>query len=73
MFSIKSELNSNGRIVEGALQCYNYLLKENEDFYVVTYINGHYMIICLLEKKNILSNIYLFYVFYRKLWTCVIW
>ena len=52
MFSIKSELNSNGRIVEGALQCYNYLLKEKRGFYVVTYINGHYMIICLLEQKE---------------------
>ena len=32
MFSIKSELNSEGRIIEGALQCYNYLLKNKRGF-----------------------------------------
>ena len=32
MFSIKSELNSEGRIIEGALQCYNYLLKNKKGF-----------------------------------------
>tara|TARA_A100001011_G_scaffold397848_3_gene500163 strand:+ start:3748 stop:4656 length:909 start_codon:yes stop_codon:yes gene_type:complete len=32
MFSIKSELNSDGRIIEGALECYNYLLKNKRGF-----------------------------------------
>ena len=32
MFSIKKELNSDGRIMEGAGQCYNYLLKEKRGF-----------------------------------------
>ena len=32
MFSIKREKNSSGRLIEGALQCYNYILKEKKDF-----------------------------------------
>ena len=48
MFSIKKEVNSHGRLIEGALQCYNYILKGKRGFlcsYVHKWTTYDYIII----------------------------
>ena len=48
MFSIKKETNSSGRMIEGALDCYNYILKEKRGFlcsYVHKWTNYDYFMI----------------------------
>lgn len=64
MFSIKSELNSDGRIIEGALQCYNYLLKEKRGF-LCSYIHKwniyDYMSV---RVKRIFCLIFIYFMFF---------
>ena len=50
MFSIKKEVNSHGRLIEGALQCYNYILKGKRGFlcsYVHKWTTYDYIIISM--------------------------
>tara|TARA_B100001094_G_scaffold332639_1_gene405603 strand:- start:2120 stop:3028 length:909 start_codon:yes stop_codon:yes gene_type:complete len=64
MFSAKSELNCHGRILEGALQCYNYLLKEKKGF-LCSYLHkwNMYDYMCL-RLKQISCFIIMYFVFF---------
>ena len=65
MFSIQNEINSSGRMIEGALQCYNYILKEKRGF-LCSYVNKwtHYdYLLVRLKRVFCLVLIYSMYFF----------